>query len=161
MARENKTRNALLGLLSIGPMSGYDMKKLTDFSLGYFWSENYGHIYPILRKLGEGSLITRHTERTRGRPDRNVYRLTGKGEKELDGWLDIPAEKQSIRNEFLLKLFFGRRLPRGSDTLMVMHSILLFNIAYACYCINVNSSMRPTKPINKRAKDRSLGFIIT
>ena len=110
MARENKTRHALLGLLSIGPMSGYDMKKLTDFSLGYFWSENYGHIYPILRKLEEGSLITRHTERTRGRPYRNVYRPTGKGEKELDDWLDIPTEKQSIRNEFLLKLFFGRRL---------------------------------------------------
>jgi DNA-binding PadR family transcriptional regulator len=112
MARENKTRYALLGLLSISPMSGYDMKKFTDISLGYFWSENYGHIYPILRELEKEGLIRKHTERTRGRPDRNVFRLTAKGEKELDAWLELPAEKHPIRDEFLLKLFFGRRIPR-------------------------------------------------
>jgi DNA-binding PadR family transcriptional regulator len=112
MARENKTRYALLGLLSISPMSGYDMKKFTDISLGYFWSENYGHIYPILRKLEGEGLIRKHTEHTRGKPDRNVFRLTAKGEKELDAWLELPAEKHPIRDEFLLKLFFGRRIPR-------------------------------------------------
>jgi PadR family transcriptional regulator AphA len=114
MARENKTRYALLGLLSMGPMSGYDMKKLTDFSLSYFWSENYGHIYPILKKLEQEGLITRRTERTRGRPDRNVYSLTKKGQGEFDRWLGLPAEEQPIRNEFLLKLFFGQRIPRAA-----------------------------------------------
>jgi PadR family transcriptional regulator, regulatory protein AphA len=112
MARENKTRYALLGLLSISPMSGYDMKKFTDISLGYFWSENYGHIYPILRKLEEEGLIRKHTEHTRGKPDRNVFRLTAKGEKVLDTWLEHPADKYPIRDEFLLKLFFGLRIPR-------------------------------------------------
>jgi DNA-binding PadR family transcriptional regulator len=114
LARGNKTRYALLGLLSIGPMSGYDMKKFTDFSLGYFWSENYGHIYPILRRLEKEGLVTRHTEHTRGKPDRNVFRLTGKGEKELDAWLELPTEKQPIRDEFLLKLFFGQRIPKAA-----------------------------------------------
>jgi PadR family transcriptional regulator AphA len=114
VARENKTRYALLGLLSISPMSGYDMKKFTDFSLGYFWSENYGHIYPILKKLEKEGLIRKHTEHTRGKPDRNVFRLTPKGEKELDAWLRLPAEKHPIRDEFLLKLFFGRRIPAAA-----------------------------------------------
>jgi DNA-binding PadR family transcriptional regulator len=114
LARENKTRYALLGLLSITPMSGYDMKKFTDISLGYFWSENYGHIYPILKKLEKEGLIGKHTERTRGKPDRNVFRLTAKGEKELDAWLGLPAEKHPIRDEFLLKLFFGGRIPRAA-----------------------------------------------
>jgi PadR family transcriptional regulator, regulatory protein AphA len=114
MARENKTRYALLGLLTMGPMSGYDIKKLTDFSLGYFWSENYGHIYPILKKLEEEGLVTGRTEHTRGKPDRNVFSLTETGRREFDEWLSLPSEKQPIRNEFLLKLFFGRRLP-GAD----------------------------------------------
>ena len=114
MARENKTRYALLGLLTMGPMSGYDIKKLTDFSLGYFWSENYGHIYPILKKLEDEGLVTGRTEHTRGKPDRNVFSLTDTGRREFDEWLGLSSEKQPIRNEFLLKLFFGWRLP-GTD----------------------------------------------
>ena len=51
MAKINKTKYALLGVLSIMSGSGYDIKKFCDSSIGYFWNENYGHIYPMLQRL--------------------------------------------------------------------------------------------------------------
>ncbi|MGH9601902.1 MAG: PadR family transcriptional regulator, partial [Terriglobales bacterium] len=47
----NTTRFALLGLLSLGPQSGYDLKKRMEQSIAHFWSESYGQIYPTLRRL--------------------------------------------------------------------------------------------------------------
>ena len=38
------TGKALLGLLSIAPMSGYDIRQLIPWSIGQFWSESYGQI---------------------------------------------------------------------------------------------------------------------
>ena len=49
--KENKSKYAIMGMLSMGPMSGYDIKKRFEKSLSYFWNESYGQIYPILRKL--------------------------------------------------------------------------------------------------------------
>jgi len=46
MPKENKTKYSILGLLSRAPMSGYDIKKLTDNSISHFWHENFGHITP-------------------------------------------------------------------------------------------------------------------
>jgi PadR family transcriptional regulator AphA len=48
---------AILGLLSIEPMSGYDIRRNLDESLSYFWSESYGQIYPSLKKLEASRLI--------------------------------------------------------------------------------------------------------
>ena len=51
MPKENKTKYAILGLLSLAPMSGYDIKIITDNSIGHFWNENFGHIYPVLGRM--------------------------------------------------------------------------------------------------------------
>ena len=51
MAQKNRTRFAILGMLAFQPMSGYDIKKIVDNSIAYFWKENYGHIYPMLAEL--------------------------------------------------------------------------------------------------------------
>jgi hypothetical protein len=40
------TPYAILGLLSIEPMSGYDIRANLEESLAHFWSESYGQIYP-------------------------------------------------------------------------------------------------------------------
>ncbi|UCB53625.1 MAG: PadR family transcriptional regulator, partial [Candidatus Zixiibacteriota bacterium] len=48
MPRANKTEFAVLGLLSLSPMSGYDMKAFISQSIGYFWQESYGQLYPAL-----------------------------------------------------------------------------------------------------------------
>src|SRR6267378_1332508 len=50
------TPNALLGLLSLGSMSGYDIRQLISQSIGHFWSESYGQIYPGLKLFFGGQV---------------------------------------------------------------------------------------------------------
>jgi PadR family transcriptional regulator AphA len=115
VSKENKSRYALLGMLSLQPMSGYDLKKFIEGSTANFWQENYAQIYPILRQLTAEGLTTCHAEKQEKRPERRVYELTEKGWDELRRWLTEPFELQIERNELLLKLFFARHaLPAVS-----------------------------------------------
>ena len=107
MANINTTQYALLGMLSFKPMSGYDIKKFTDMSISYFWSENYGHIYPVLRKLEKNGLVTKKIKRGKGSPDKKIYSITEDGRNALRAWLSAPVQKEIFRLEILLKLFFG------------------------------------------------------
>lgn len=109
--KETKTKYAILGMLSIEPMSGYDIKKEIQESISYFWTESYGQIYPVLKSLVAEKLVTKTVQKGVGKPDRHVYSLTAAGRKELRVWL---AEGVSLprveRSELLLKLFFGEEV---------------------------------------------------
>jgi len=113
--KETKSRYAILGMLSICPMSGYDIKKGVEESISNFWSESYGQIYPILKKLVAEALVTKTVERQAGKPDRHVYELTGKGRQELHRWLGAGVVPKVQRNEFLLKLFFGEEVAATTN----------------------------------------------
>jgi len=107
MPRENKTKYAVLGLLTYAPLSGYDIRRIYAQSLGNFWSESYGAIYPILKRLEDEGLATREVERGEGKPDRNVYTITDLGREEMHRWLAQPPDPIKERVELLLKLFHG------------------------------------------------------
>ena len=107
------TAKALLGLLSIHPMSGYDLRQLISWSIGHFWRESYGQIYPALKEMTAARLVERKTERQKGRPDRHVYSLTKNGREALKEWLGIAPEAGVPRNELLLKLFYGAHAAKG------------------------------------------------
>jgi PadR family transcriptional regulator, regulatory protein AphA len=109
--RVSQSQFAVLGLLSLGPMSGYDLKQLSSWSVGHFWREGYGQIYPTLRQLEKQRLVTKKTQRQKGKPDRNVYSLTPAGLERLRQWLASPANPEVPRNELLLKMFFGQWTP--------------------------------------------------
>jgi PadR family transcriptional regulator, regulatory protein AphA len=111
MPKENKTRCAILGLLSRAPLSGYDIKKLIDLSISYFWNENFGHLYAVLRQMEREGLITRQVMQTPGRPDRSVFSLTDEGRTALSDWLVREPEDPPTRIELLLQLFFAGSLP--------------------------------------------------
>jgi PadR family transcriptional regulator AphA len=110
--RSNQSLFAMLGLLSLGPKTGYELRKLSEESIQHFWRESYGQIYPSLRALEEQGLVTRKLETggVRGRPDRKVYSITEAGEEALREWVAAPAKPGVPRNELLLKIFFGRRV---------------------------------------------------
>lgn len=101
------TAEALLGLLSIHPMSGYELRQLIEESIGNFWNESYGQIYPTLKRLERNGLVRMGEPSGKGRRPAKVYELTEKGREHLQGWLEIPAQRRVPRNELLLKLFFG------------------------------------------------------
>lgn len=101
----------LLGVLAIESMSGYDLGQTIRGSVGHFWNESYGQIYPNLKKLEKGGFVSCKTERQKGKPDRRVYSITEKGRERLREWLAVPPQPEIPRNELLLKLFFGQQVP--------------------------------------------------
>ncbi len=110
MAKDNRSQFALLGLLSLAPMSGYDIKGWIERSIGYFWSESYGQIYPQLKRLVERGYAEVRAEQGGGR-QKKVYHLTDDGRQALRAWLAQPAQASPQRLEFLLKLFFCAEAP--------------------------------------------------
>ncbi len=112
MAKSNKSKFAIMGMLALVPKSsGYDIKKLMEGSTEFFWKESYSSIYPVLGTLVKEGLIVQHEDLAKSERQRNVYELTAKGKSELKAWLDKPAECEQFRNELLLKLFFGELVP--------------------------------------------------
>jgi len=114
MPRLSKTRYAVLGALTVRPGSGYDIKKLCDNTLSFFWAENYGQIYPVLKQLEEEGLVSKETEMTEGKPARNVYHITDEGRAELNDWLLLPVEPSTHRMELILKLVFAADIPASN-----------------------------------------------
>jgi len=110
--RENRSRYAVLGALTIAPMSGYDLRTFFDQSVRFFWTESYGQIYPILKQLAADRLVAPAVQRAgeAGHPRRTVYAITARGRAALAKWLGEPVEQQVGRIEILLKLFFA---PEG------------------------------------------------
>lgn len=106
MANPKKMDWVILGLLSHEPLTGYEIKKSIDSSLRFFWGASYGSIYPTLEELVAGGLATAQSDPDGGR-GRIRYTITETGREKLRGWLKEPAEKDELRYETLLKLFFG------------------------------------------------------
>src|SRR5208282_3609382 len=119
--RSSSSMEVLLGLLTIEPMSGYDLGLTIRASVGHFWNESYGQIYPNLRKLATNGFVSCKTERQKGKPDRRIYSITKKGRKRLTEWLAVPPQPEIPRNELLLKLFFGEQDPGAPYWRMAAH----------------------------------------
>jgi PadR family transcriptional regulator AphA len=102
------TEAAILGLLRNGAMSGYDLRKEADRSVGYFWAPAKTQIYAALPKLVEAGHATSTKVVQETRPDKVVYELTPQGLEALRTWIaEAPLEAGHGRNLILLKLFFG------------------------------------------------------
>ncbi|OGT07500.1 MAG: hypothetical protein A2X78_00445 [Gammaproteobacteria bacterium GWE2_37_16] len=97
-------------MLAIRPMSGYEMQSMIKKTIANFWSESAGQIYPNLAKSLKEKLITAEDDSYNGKRKSKIYSLTEKGLKVLQDWLPKPAERHQVRDELLLKLFFGKNL---------------------------------------------------
>lgn len=120
---KNKTKYLILGLLSEQPLSGYEIKKLVDMRFSFFWNESFGQIYPELKKLKAEGDIREHSESDTGkssRRDMKKFSITDKGIAELKEWLKEPVEKEVVRYELLLKLYFSNHI---SPEIMLQHII--------------------------------------
>ena len=105
--RPSQTEMAVLGALSVEPMTAYAMREAIRDVLGHFWSESFGQIYPTLASLqAEG-----YVERNPGaRPGSFIFTLTGSGKGRLRQLLGEQISIVPPRNGLLLRLFFGRTL---------------------------------------------------
>lgn len=110
MARHSQTEVAVLGALSTGPMTGYEVRRAITEVLGHFWHESYGQIYPCLTGLEQAGAVRRTG---RGRTSGTVFQITAAGEDRLRALLAEPHTTPPARNGLLLRLFFGAHLADG------------------------------------------------
>lgn len=101
---------AVLGLLGMKPMSGYDIKRAVDRTIRHFWAASYGQIYPELKRLEEAGWIA-GKDASQGERARRVYKITAQGRRELEAWLHGYETRIEMRDESLLRLFFADALP--------------------------------------------------
>src|SRR4051794_18556849 len=101
------TEAALLGLLTRGEMSGYDLQRTAERSGGFFWAPAKSRVYAVLPQLVERGFATSREVVQEHRPNKQLYRITPEGRAALQAWLEVPPGVEPERNPLLLKIFFG------------------------------------------------------
>jgi DNA-binding PadR family transcriptional regulator len=98
-------------MLSLSPMSGYELNQNVGKSIANFWQISKSQVYGELSRLEELGLV-RSTEVEQERlPDKRTYELTEAGATALDEWLSAPGHgPRRLRSGLLLKTFFAHRM---------------------------------------------------
>lgn len=102
-------KEALLGLLAVQPMHGYDLKVSLDRSLGQTSKFNVGQVYTALGRLEKEGLVEPEFVSRDERSEMKVFHLTAAGRAELAHWFETPVEKVDLRDELFMKLTLARR----------------------------------------------------
>ena len=96
---------SMLGFLCNQPMSGYELKKITEETIIHFWTFNFSQIYPALKILHDENAIDKRSEQVGGKK-KIIYSITKTGKKRLQLWLEAKHKPEDKKIPFLLKLFF-------------------------------------------------------
>jgi DNA-binding PadR family transcriptional regulator len=116
--------HTLLGLLSYGPMTGYELKQVFDRSINHFWNAQMSQIYRELNNIEVDGWLTSEIEKQDGKPDKRVYTVTEAGRTAFLKWLEkFPAAlHEPIRSDFLVRIFFASELELSD----VLHEVKRF-----------------------------------
>ncbi|MEO7001931.1 MAG: PadR family transcriptional regulator [Ktedonobacterales bacterium] len=133
-ARELPTSSyVILGLLATcGPQTPYEMKKLVDGSIGYFWDFPRAQLYVDPERLARLGLLAEQRE-AEGRR-RRTYSITAQGAETLRRWLHEPATREvELRDTGLLKLYFGGLLDQSDIVALARREAELHRHRLATY----------------------------
>ena len=107
--------HSILGFLSYGSMTGYDLAKAFSSSVRLFWNAQTSHIYLELNKLEKKEYVSCEIIIQTEKPSKKLYSITQKGKEEFLRWLAEENHEFSKgnKNAFLMKVFFsGNRSPK-------------------------------------------------
>ncbi|MGH2357255.1 MAG: PadR family transcriptional regulator [Candidatus Limnocylindria bacterium] len=105
-SRRSRTRFVVLGMLTYGPASVYALRQRIAGSVGFFWQESFGQLFPTLARLEREGLV-HGQDIADARRRRRDYEITAAGRHALAAWLGEAPAPQPERNELLLKVFFA------------------------------------------------------
>ena len=97
--------DAILACLTERPMTGYELAKTFDSSIGFFWKANHQQIYRELTKLRDRGHIQGREVVQSGKPNKLVYTLTMEGRAALRHWAARPSIPASIKDDLLVRLY--------------------------------------------------------
>lgn len=108
---------AILGLLSFGPSSGYDLMHVFETTALGNYSSSPGAIYPALARLEKRGLVEGVVDDARALRPRKVFRPTREGGRTLRRWLRAAITKDDVQrrlDELMLRFAFHSLLDDGA-----------------------------------------------
>lgn len=99
----------MLGLLNYGPSTGYEINTFFKDSLAFFWEAQTSQIYRQLTALEREGLACSEVIMQRGKPNKNLFRITQQGREAFYDWMGTPFTDDSFqfKSPLLMKLFFA------------------------------------------------------
>ncbi|TDQ04488.1 PadR family transcriptional regulator [Labedaea rhizosphaerae] len=102
----NATSYVVLGMLSYGPATSYDLKQRVGGTIGNFWAFAHSQLYDEPARLVVDGLVAEKVEH--GGRRKRTYSITAAGRQALQEWLSENTDEQTeVRDLGLLKLFFA------------------------------------------------------
>ncbi len=99
----------ILGMVLEDDLTGYDIKKLIEKSIGVFYKASFGSLYPALKRLTEKGFLTT-SERPQGGRKKIFYHTTKEGQNCFFEWLSLPMDIFEGTNTHLAKVYFFDKL---------------------------------------------------
>jgi DNA-binding PadR family transcriptional regulator len=97
--------DAILVCLTERPMTGYELAKTFDTSIGFFWKADHQQIYRELTRLRDRGHVQGREVVQSGKPNKLVYTLTDEGKASLRHWAARPSSPPSIKDDLLVRLY--------------------------------------------------------
>ncbi|MFC5468542.1 PadR family transcriptional regulator [Cohnella suwonensis] len=107
------SQDVILGMLMKRSLTGYEIKQNFENIFAYFYSTSYGTIYPMLHRMEEEGWISKETVQQEGKPNKNVYTIAESGRSRFHDYLRSPLESETVKSDFLMRLFFGHLADTG------------------------------------------------
>lgn len=154
-------RHAILGFLTLRPMSGYDLKRAFDSSVRHFWTADQAAIYRTLSELETNGLVTHERIPQTARPDRKEFVVTDAGRVEFDRWLAAPMSTAPRREPLLVKLFFAGQLEPTAIAGIVEHECAQITEELAALQSYVHGLAQHAATLDAANRHALLGPLIT
>jgi DNA-binding PadR family transcriptional regulator len=113
MTELNPTAAALLGFLTDGELSGYDLAKTASEVIGDFWHVTRSQVYRELAALSNAGLVAPVGTGPRAK---RPYRVTEAGREAFAAWTRRQPPVEQVRHPLLLAMTFGAWV--GPDKLL-------------------------------------------
>jgi DNA-binding PadR family transcriptional regulator len=97
--------DAILACLTERPMTGYELAKTFDSSIGFFWKTDHQQIYRELSRLRDRGYIQGREVVQSGKPNKLVYTPTADGRAAFRHWAARPSTPPSIKDDLLVRLY--------------------------------------------------------
>lgn len=102
-------KHGLLGVLNYKAMTGYELMKIFDESLSFFWTAQTSQIYRELDVIEKkGWVSAEHVVQT-GKPNKKIYSLEVAGKEEFIRWLNEHTiqSMSKTRDAMTMRVFFA------------------------------------------------------
>ncbi len=150
--------HAILVCLADEPMTGYELAKRFDSSVGFFWRANHQQIYRELSALSQKGWVLGRTVAQVSKPNKTIFSITSLGSDELLSWSREDSASASIKEELLLKFYALDQVDLPSVLQQVRDRALAHAARLALYEKIFERNYRDPAKLDVAAHGRLLGL---